>query len=162
TDVAPAGVAQRIRRIAMRVRRVVDVERVRARAVGGKLFVDLAVAVSRTLPFDQVTAVKNDVARAIAGEIPEAEATITTVPRALDNESVLERVMVIARNLAVAVHHVTVHAIAGRLAVSLDLEVDGELSLGAAHETASRLEAAVREELGPDVEVETHIEPLQV
>src|SRR5262249_13211760 len=87
--------------------------------------------------------------------------TVTTVPRALDNETVLERVMVIARNLALAVHHVTVHAIEGRLAVALDLEVDGELSLGAAHEIASRLEAAVREELGPPVEVETHIEPLQ-
>jgi cation diffusion facilitator family transporter len=161
TDTAPAGAAEHITRIAMRVRRVVDVERVRARAVGNRLFVDVVVAVSRTLPFDQAAAVKDDVAGAIAAEIPEAEATVTTVPRALDNETVLERVMLIARNLALAVHHVTVHAIEGRLAVALDLEVDGELSLGAAHEIASALEAAVREELGPTVEVETHIEPLQ-
>ena len=40
-------------------------------------------------------------------------------------------------------------------------EVDGALGLNAAHEIASGLETAVREELGPDVEVETHIEPLQ-
>src|SRR5262245_19506004 len=161
TDTAPAGAAEHITRIAMRVRRVVDVERVRVRAVGNRLFVDLVVAVSRTLPFDQATAVKDDIARAVAAEIPEAEATVTTVPRALDNETVLERVMVIARNLALAVHHVTVHAIEGRLAVALDLEVDGELSLGAAHDIASGLEEAVRAELGPEVEVETHIEPLQ-
>jgi len=160
-DVAPPGSAEQVRRIATRVRRVVDVERVRVRAVGNKLFVDLVVAVSRTLPFDQVAAVKDAVARAIAAEIPNAEATVTTEPRALDSETVLERVMVIARNLGLAVHHVTVHAIADKLAVSLDLEVDGELSLGASHEIASRLESAVREELGPDVEVETHIEPLQ-
>jgi divalent metal cation (Fe/Co/Zn/Cd) transporter len=69
--------------------------------------------------------------------------------------------MVIARNRALAVHHVTVHAIEGRLAVSLDLEVDGALSLRAAHDIASGLEEAIREELGPEVEVETHIEPLQ-
>jgi divalent metal cation (Fe/Co/Zn/Cd) transporter len=87
--------------------------------------------------------------------------TVTTEPRALDDETVLERVMVIARNRALAVHHVTVHAIEGRLAVSLDLEVDGALSLGAAHDIATRLEEAIREELGPQVEVETHIEPLQ-
>jgi cation diffusion facilitator family transporter len=160
-DVAPPGAAARITRIAMRVRRVVDVERVRARMVGDRLFVDLVVAVSRTLPFDQAEAVKDDVARTLAAEMPEAEPTITTVPRALDDETVLERVMVIARNLGVAVHHVTVQAIGEQLAVSLDLEVDGELSLGAAHEIASRLEAAVREELGPAVEVETHLEPLQ-
>ena len=90
---------------------------------------------------------------------------MTTEPRALDDESVLERVMVIARNRALAVHHVTAHAIAGtsegRLAVALDLEVDGSLPLGAAHEIASGLEEAIRDELGPQVEVETHIEPLQ-
>ena len=94
-------------------------------------------------------------------ERPAAEVTVTTEPRALDDETVVERVMVIARNRALAVHHVTVHSIEGRLAVSLDLEVNGSLSLGAAHDIASGLEDAIREELGPDVEVDTHIEPLQ-
>jgi divalent metal cation (Fe/Co/Zn/Cd) transporter len=69
--------------------------------------------------------------------------------------------MVIARNRALAVHHVTVHAIGNRLSISLDLEVDGSLPLSGAHDIADGLEAAVREELGPEVEVETHIEPLQ-
>jgi divalent metal cation (Fe/Co/Zn/Cd) transporter len=69
--------------------------------------------------------------------------------------------MVIARNRALAVHHVTVHAISGHLSVSIDLEVDGGLALGRAHEIADGFEQAVREELGPEVEVETHIEPLQ-
>src|SRR5215470_12469988 len=45
TDVAPPGAAERIRRIARRVRGVIDLERVRARAVGGKVFVDLTAAV---------------------------------------------------------------------------------------------------------------------
>src|SRR5207253_1509575 len=60
-----------------------------------------------------------------------------------------------------AVHHVTVHDIKGRLSVSLDLEVERRLALGDAHEIADRLEAALGEELGPDVEIETHIEPLE-
>ena len=98
---------------------------------------------------------------AMRADSPAAEVTLTTEPRALDDETVLERVMVIARNRALAVHHVTVHAIEGQRAVSLDLEVDGALSLGAAHDIATGLEEAIREELGPQVEVETHIEPLQ-
>jgi divalent metal cation (Fe/Co/Zn/Cd) transporter len=60
------------------------------------------------------------------------------------------------------VHHVTVHAIPAGLTISLDLEVDGMLSLGAAHEIADGLEAAIGKEIGPGVEVETHIEPLQM
>jgi cation diffusion facilitator family transporter len=162
TDTAPAGAADRIAAAAKSVRGVVAIGRVRARAVGATLFVDLVVAVSRTLPLDRVAEIKTNVERAIKAALPEAEADVTTEPRALSDETVLERVMVIARNQALAVHHVTVQAVGGRLSVSLDLEVDGGLPLGKAHEIADGLEAAVRDELGIEVEVETHIEPLQM
>jgi len=161
TDTAPEGAAERIIQIVRRIGRVVDIERVRARKVGDRLFVDLAVAVSRTLPLDRVAALKDEITAAICRDMPGAEVTVITEPRALDDETVMERVMVIARNKALAVHHVTVHAFGERLSVSLDLEVDGALSLGAAHDIADGLEAAMHEELGPQVEVETHIEPLQ-
>ena len=162
TDTAPAGVAERITTIVRRVNGVVDVGRVRARQVGPKLFVDLEVAASRTLPLDRVAALKDDIARALTAAMPEAELNAVVNPRALDDETVLERVMVIARNRGLAVHHVTVQAISGHLSISLDLEVDGALTLAAAHEIASGLETAVRDELGPEVEVESHIEPLQM
>ena len=116
---------------------MVAVERVRARPVGDKLFVEIVVAVSRTLPLDRVETLKARVAEAIRAELPRAEVGVTTAPRALDNETVQERVMVIARNHALAVHHVTVHDIPRRaLSVSLDLEVDRKLALGPAHEIA--------------------------
>jgi divalent metal cation (Fe/Co/Zn/Cd) transporter len=57
---------------------------------------------------------------------------------------------------------VTVHAIDERLSISLDLEVDGNLSLARAHAIADDLEAALAAEFGAEVEIETHIEPLQI
>jgi cation diffusion facilitator family transporter len=162
TDTAPAGSAAAVTAAAEKIAGVVSVERVRVRPAGGTLFVDLVVSVSRTLPLDRVTAIKEQVATAVRAAFPKAEATVNTEPRALDDETVLERVMVIARNRALAVHHVTVHSIGERLSVSLDLEVDGRLGMNRAHAIADGLEQAVRDELGPDVEVETHIEPLQV
>jgi cation diffusion facilitator family transporter len=161
TDTAPAGSAETVRRVAGRAPGVVAVDSVRVRPVGDKLFVEVVVAVSRTLPLDRVKALRERVAEAIRTEMPRAEVGVEAAPRALDDESVQERVMVIARNQALAVHHVTVHDIRGRRSVSLDLEVDRKLALGAAHDIADKLEAALREELGPEVEVETHIEPLQ-
>lgn len=161
TDTAPAGAAAKIGRIAGAVPGVVAVEQVRARGVGETTFIDLAVAVSRTLPLDRVTAIKDAVAGAIQKEMPGAEPVVVMHPVALDNETVLDRVMVIARNRALAVHHVTVHALKDKLTVSLDLEVDGRMSLGAAHDLADGLEHAIEQELGSGVEVETHIEPLQ-
>jgi divalent metal cation (Fe/Co/Zn/Cd) transporter len=161
TDTAPAGAAQRIEADISRIPGVVAIERLRVRQSAGVLFVDLVVAVSRTLPLDRVAAMKDRIVQKVRQGSPAAEVTLTTEPRALDNETVLERVMVIARNRGLAVHHVTVHALGARLALSLDLEVDGMLTLGAAHEVATGLEEAAREELGPEVEVETHIEPMQ-
>jgi cation diffusion facilitator family transporter len=161
TDTAPTGVAERVRAIVERIPGVVAIERVRVRPAGDVLFVDLDLAVSRTLPLDRVTAIKAQVEAALRAELSKTEITINTEPRALDDETVLERVMVIARNRGLAVHHVTVHRIGGRLSVSLDIEVEGSLPLARAHDIADALEQAVRDELGPDVEVETHIEPLQ-
>jgi len=74
---------------------------------------------------------------------------------------VRERIMVIARNSGLAVHHVTVHDLGGRLTVSIDLEVDGDMPLTAAHDIAHGLERNIRDEFGEDVEVDTHIEPLE-
>ncbi len=160
-DVAPAGAADQITAVAAKVPGVVAVEQVRARAVGETTFIDLIVAVSRTLPLDRVTAIKAAVTQAICAQMPGAEPIVTVDPVALSNESVLDRVMVIARNRALAVHHVTVHDLNDRLAISLDLEVDGKLSLRDAHAVADGLESAIAAELGGGVEIDTHIEPLQ-
>jgi len=161
TDTAPAGAAEKIEATVRRVSGVVAVERVRVRPAGANLFAEISVGVNRTLPLDRVAAVEQGVIDAIRAEMPNTEVTVVTVPRALDDESAMERVMVIARNRALAVHHVTVHRLQNKLAVSLDLEVDGKLPLGRAHEIADTLEKAIAEEFGGEVEVETHIEPLQ-
>ena len=155
------GAAEKITAAAVKVPGVVAVEQVRARAVGEKTFIDLTVAVSRTLPLDRVSAIKDAVDAAIRKQVPGAEPTVTTDPIALNNESVLDRVMVIARNRALAVHHVMVHDLKDQLAISLDLEVDGKLSLREAHALADGLESAIAAELGAGVEIDTHIEPLQ-
>jgi cation diffusion facilitator family transporter len=160
TDTAPAGVSERVRAIARRVPGVVTVERVRARPAGAVLFIELSVGLSRTLPLDRVASIKERLAREVRAEFADAEVTIITESRALDDETVRERVILIARNSGLAVHHVAVQALAEHLSVSVDLEVDGTLTLAAAHDIASQLEESIREELGPDVEVETHIEPL--
>jgi len=161
TDTAPVGAVANITGIVEKVAGIVAVEQVRARGVGDKTFIDLTVAVSRTLPLDRVSAIKSAVENALSSQMPGAEPSITTAPVALDSETVLDRVMVIARNRALAVHHVTVHNLQDRLAIALDLEVDGKLSLAAAHEMADGLESAIASELGTGVEVETHIEPLE-
>jgi len=160
-DTAPSGAGERIAEALRILPGVVDVERVRVRSVGPKSFVEVAVRVPRTFPIDRMAEVKRSIEAAVAAVLDDADVTVTTTPIALDDETVQERIMLIARNRGLAVHHLTVHAIGERLAVAIDIEVEGGLALGAAHDVASGLENAVADELGPEVEVETHIEPLQ-
>jgi cation diffusion facilitator family transporter len=162
TDAAPEGVAERISAAARQVRNVVSVERVRAREVGATVFGEIEIGASRTLPLDRVAMLKSEINAAVTATLPGAQISVNVIPRALDSETVMERVMVIARNRALAVHHVMVQAIGDGLSISLDLEVDGNLSFAAAHDVADGLEAAIRDEFGPVVEVETHIEPMQM
>lgn len=160
-DAAPIGVADRLRAIATRVPGIVAIERLRIRPAGSVLFAELDIAVSRTRSFDEMVGIKQAVSAAVEHDMPEVDLSVIAHPRALDSETVHDRVMVIARNRALAVHHVTVQDVSGRtLAVSLDLEVDGQMSLVAAHAIATDLENAIAQELGGSVEVETHIEPL--
>jgi cation diffusion facilitator family transporter len=159
-DTAPKGLAEQVRRAAEQVPGVVSVERVRVRPAGGHVFGEVLVRVSRTLPLERMAEIKDKVVRAIHEELPQGEFTVTADPIQLDDETILERVLLTAARLRVPIHHVTVQTLSRRHSVSFDLEVDGRVSLAQAHEIASRVESAIRDELGPQVEVESHIEPL--
>ena len=160
-DRAPEGALEKATAAIKAVPGVVDVERLRVRMVGSKHFIDATVQVPRTYPIDRVDEIKQKAQEAVAKALGDADLTFTAVPVARDNESVRERIMVIARHAGLAVHHVTVHDLGGKLTVSIDLEVDGEMALNAAHAIAHELERNIREEFGEDVEVDTHIEPLE-
>jgi cation diffusion facilitator family transporter len=160
-DRAPEGVADKASAAIAAVPGVVGVERLRARMVGATYFIDAIANVPRTYPIDRVEAIKKNAQEAVSKMLGDADLTFTAVPVARDNESVRERIMVIARNSGLAVHHVTVHDLGGRLTVSIDLEVDGDMQLSAAHDIAHELERSIREDFGEDVEVDTHIEPLE-
>src|SRR3981189_1994806 len=160
-DRAPEGASEKAAAAIRAVPGVVDVERLRGRVVGATHFIDAIVQVPRTYPIDRVEEIKRRAQDAVAKALGDADLTFTAVPVARDNESVRERIMVIARNSGLAIHHVTVHDLGGKLTVSIDLEVDGEMPLTRAHEIAHTLEHNIRDEFGADVEVDTHIEPLE-
>ncbi|MDB5514724.1 MAG: cation diffusion facilitator family transporter [Tardiphaga sp.] len=160
-DRAPEGASEKAKAAILAVPGVVGIERLRLRMVGARHFVDAIVEVPRTYPIDRIDEIKRNAEAAVNSALDDADLTFTAVPVARDNESIRERIMVIARNSGLAIHHVTVHDLGGKLTVSIDLEVDGEMPLTQAHDIAHDLERQIRDEFGADVEVDTHIEPLE-
>jgi divalent metal cation (Fe/Co/Zn/Cd) transporter len=160
-DQAPKGVAEIAENAIRSVDGVIDVERLRVRMVGPTHFIDAIVHVPRTYPIDRIDGIKRKAQAAVTRVLHNADLTFTAIPVARDNESVRERIMVIARNRGLAIHHVTVHDLGDKLIVSIDLEVDAEMPLADAHEVTRELEHAIQDAFGSDVEVDTHIEPLE-
>jgi cation diffusion facilitator family transporter len=159
-DRAPDGFAAAVREIAQNEAGVLAMGALRAKPVGNKLFVTLAVDVARTLHIDTIEAIRRNLADAIVERFPEADVTVTANAVVVDNESAFDKVYHIARKQGLAIHHLTIQDIGEKLAVSFDLEVDGNTPLADAHLQATRLEYEIRETLGQGVEVESHVEPL--
>lgn len=158
-DTAPAGATEIVRGLVSQVDGVLTLRTLRLRPAGPTLFASIVVEVARTMPIDDIIKTKDTIHDLVHSKFPNADITVTANPVALDSETVFQRVMLIASRRNLAIHHLTVQQIDGKLAVSFDLEVEGAMPLSQAHDTASLLEDAIRRELGSDVEVESHIEP---
>lgn len=160
-DAAPEGAVAAIEEAAELTPGVLGVSKVRVRPAGPTLFFDVDIKVRRTLPFDEVDAIKSAFITAVRQRFHGADVSVTTVPVALDDETVFDKAMLLASRRGLNVHHLTAQHVDDRLSVALDLEVDGDMPFAAAHEIATALEQDIRAELGSEVEVETHIEPLE-
>jgi cation diffusion facilitator family transporter len=158
-DTAPAGATEAVRSVVKDIDGVLAIKTLRLRPVGPTLFASIVVEVARTMPIDDIVKTKDAIYARVHERFPNADITVTANPVSLDSETVFQKVMLIASQRNLAIHHLTVQQISGKLAVSFDLEVDGAMPLGEAHETATVLEDAIRRELGSDAEVESHIEP---
>ncbi|HEY7749784.1 MAG TPA: cation-efflux pump [Aestuariivirgaceae bacterium] len=161
-DAAPEGAVDRIRQLIEQADGVLSMRRCRIRRAGAALFIDLDINVRRTLPLDEVTEIKDRLADSIKGVFRQADLSINAHPVALDDETVFDKVMLIARRRSLAIHHLTVQNLANKLSVSFDLEVDRAMKLAEAHDVATGLEKALQRELGPEAEIDTHIEPIHL
>jgi cation diffusion facilitator family transporter len=160
-DKAPEGVADIITERLMDLAGVLGVENVRVRRVGPRHFVEATIEVPRSLGLEQVDEVKALSAVAARSVLHDADVTIEPVPVSPSDETVRDRILLVALRESVAVHHITIQHLDDRLVLALDLEVEGALPLADAHRIADRVEAAIRREFGGGTEIEIHIEPLE-
>jgi len=159
-DTAPRDLAPRLAAAIAATPGVIGVESLRLRTVGAQVIGEAIIGVSRALRLEQAARIKECVAAAIAAEEPRVELLVIANPRALDDETVIERIMLVATRRHLAAHHIVVQQIGERLSIGIDIELDGDMPHGRAHALATDFESAIRDEFGADVEIETHIEPL--
>lgn len=159
-DAAPRDLTPRIEGAIRDVPGVISLESLRLRSVGPEVIGEAAVSVARGLRMEQAAAIKKAVMAAVAAVEPRAALSLSVEPRALDDETVIERTLLVAARRHLTAHHVIAQQIGERLSIGVDIELDGAMPLGRAHAIATDFERAIRDEFGADVEIETHIDPL--
>lgn len=159
-DAAPGDLTPQIRQAITDVPGVITLDDLRLRSVGPEVIGEAVIGVSRSLRMEQAAHIKQAVAEAVAAVEPRALITVVIEPRALDDETVVERTLLVAARRHLTAHHIIAQQIGDRLAIGVDVEVDGAMPMGRAHAIATDFERAIRDEFGADVEIETHIDPM--
>lgn len=158
-DTISISLADALRKTVEEVPGVLGVHHLRARQVGEKTFVELAVAVSRTASFEGSHEITRRVGQAVRELAPNADVVVHAQPTRCDQETVASRVRALAENAGVSIHDLMVHETGGRFYVDFDAEVDETLTVREAHQQATAFETQVRREIPEVVQVNSRLEP---
>jgi cation diffusion facilitator family transporter len=157
-DTAPAGAQQRITRAVERVEGVVDLEQVRVRRSGNRIFADLRVAVPRFDTAEHIEVLVQRVTAAVKAVAPGADVTVRTIPRQVLGENIFDRIRGIAALNNVTLHDLSVQQEDGGLRVEQHIEVAESLPLVEAHRFVCELEEQMYRAAPEVTNILTHIE----
>ncbi len=157
-DAAPTGIRNEIIAQVGKVPGVLGVERVRIRQAGSRYFTDVAVGMARNLTFQASDAIVSDVRQRIQGLLGDSDVLVTAVPRALGTESTFDRIRAAALRNNLMVHDISVQDLEGDIHVELHIELDEKMTLIAAHDRVTALEADIRSHVPEITSILTHIE----
>ncbi len=160
-DEAPYGISERAKEIAGKVNDVVGVNKIRVRPLGPNVFIEMSVQISRKLSIASANEIVKNIEREIEKELPGADVSIRTESVQMDNETIIETVQALAAKNNFGVHDVIVDTLDDKQYISYDLELPDTLNIKEAHEIATAIEKEIMEELGDNVQLNSHIEPLK-
>lgn len=168
-DKAPKGSTSRVIEAVSGLEGVKKVYDVRARKVGQETFVDMHIEVPRTFTHDKAHRMATEVEERVKKAIPESSVLVhVDAIKSLD-ETILDRVRLIASETdgVKNVHSIYLSAISPSQTVGgkkkelhlyLDVQMDGNLDLRAAHSIIDDFEKRVKSEIPEIVNVTSHLE----
>lgn len=137
---------------------VASVNDLRMRRAGTRYFADVAIGIRRNTTLQRSQQIVADATEAVQQTMPGTDVVIRTIPYAGRSESVFDRVRAVALRNNLAIHDVSVQDVEGGLDVELHLELPEHMLLRAAHDTVTRVESEMKQEVPEIRSVITHIE----
>jgi cation diffusion facilitator family transporter len=158
-DRVPEGLAQNVGESIKAVNGVEELRSMRVRASGARVFVDVIVGLSRTLPFERAHKVMDDIEKAIHVVQPDADVTVHAEPMKGQGETILDnvRMIVVDKGLG-APHNLEVHQSDGKYFIDFDVEYSKDKTFVDAHALAEEIEAQIRREIAAVGKITIHLE----
>jgi len=160
-DRTPVGLHSTVIDAVKSVPGVESCEHLRIRQSGSKLFIDMSVAIQRTVPFEKAHSVVHAVEERICSIFPNADILIHPEPIALETESVADKVRMIVLGAGLTAHHIAIHNVNGQYHVDLHVEYGGAEKFTDVHTTATGIEEKIKSMVPEVAVVKTHIEDVQ-
>ena len=158
-DTAPAGSREDIIALLNEFPAILSTENIRLRSAGAMLFTEVSVGVCRTLPLERINALKAEIAARIEQEYSNAEVRVIAIPQARSDEDMATRIRILAANHGAVVQNLALQQLTDHMSISMDLAVPASASVEQAHAIACEVEDILRQTLGENTEIETHLEP---
>jgi divalent metal cation (Fe/Co/Zn/Cd) transporter len=140
---------------------VEEVRQVRVRRSGAQYFVDLTLAIDRSMSSERAHQITDQAEKAVQGILPGASVLVHVDPVQTDDEQLAETLRTLGERFGLGVHHIHISEVDGQQILTLHLDVGDELQLEEAHTRASALEKAISETIPGIDQILTHLEPIQ-
>jgi cation diffusion facilitator family transporter len=139
----------------------IELRRLRVRAAAGRNFVEATVGVPPDAALGEGHAMADSIEEAVREVLPGSDVVVHVEPGA-GGGALRERASAAALTVRGVreVHNVRVVDVGGSPELSMHLKLPADLGLGAAHDIASAVEAAITAAVAELVDVHIHIEPL--
>ena len=138
---------------------VEEVSQVRVRRSGSNHFVDLVLAVSRSLTPGQAHEITEKVENAIRVIIPYSYVMVHVDPIRTADENLAETIHVLASQYNLGAHNIRIEEVGNRSTLLVHLDVEDKLLVEEAHARATAFEEAVQQAYPWLYKVVTHLEP---
>ncbi len=161
-DRVPSGLYEEVLAAVRGVEGVEEVDSIRLRPSGPKVFVDATVAIKRTTPFWRAHRIMDAVERAVHGAHSNVDVIVHAEPIESADETIADKVRMIALKRGLrAPHNLEVHYTGGRYFIDFDLEYPRGTSFVDAHGMSEEIEREIGSDLEGVEKVTIHLEEYQ-
>ncbi len=158
-DRVPAGIKDSVSAAIGQVEGVEELRTLRLRSSGAKVFVDVSVAIRRTLPFERAHLIMDSIEKAVHSVQQNADVVVHAEPVESSDETTIDKIHMVVQNLGLhAPHNLEVHLVDGRYFIDFDVEYRKGKSFQDAHDTASEIEAQIHDKIPSVGKVTIHME----